>query len=382
MPEPCGSFTLSCPTIFDGQHFLQDHCLVINDGLVAALLPQNERPQDLPHQALETGFLAPGLVDLQVNGGGDALFHNTPDVSTLTTILAAHRQLGTTSILPTLLSGDRELRAAGISAVDTIRDSEPGILGIHIEGPYFSAEKSGAHQAEALEIPDDEDINGLCETNCLTLVTLAPEVVEPKHLKQLADARVIIAAGHTSATFEQMQAASAAGLAGVTHLYNAMSPTLGRAPGAVGAALTDPTLWTSIIADGHHVHPASIRLACRAKPAGKLILVSDAMATPGGQTNAFMLYGERIELTDGKLVNAQGNLAGSAISLIDAVRYVVSTVGEPLDEALRMASLYPAIAIGLDRELGRLTAGYRADAIHLDDELNILQVWANGATFR
>ncbi|MFK7977218.1 MAG: N-acetylglucosamine-6-phosphate deacetylase [Halioglobus sp.] len=381
MLEPCGSFTISCPKIFDGEQFLQNHCIAISDGDIAGVYPQSERPADLPHQNLENGILIPGLVDLQVNGGGDALFHNSPDVPTLQTILEAHRSVGTTSILPTLLSGDRELRAAATAAVRTISQSEPGILGIHIEGPYFAPEKNGAHLADALETPTDADIDTLCNTGCRTLITLAPEVISADHIRQLAQAGVIVAAGHTDASFEDIHAAASAGLCGVTHLYNAMSPAMGRAPGTVGAALSDNNLWASIIADGHHVHPASIRLACRAKPAGKLVLVSDAMATTGGNKGDFMLYGERITLTNGKLVNAAGKLAGSAISLIEAVRFVHETVGEPLSEALRMASLYPAEILGLGSTLGRFAPGYRADAVHVSEDLNVLQVWAKGATF-
>lgn len=381
MPEPCGSFTISCARIFNGEQFLTDHCLVITDGRIEAVIPQHARPTGIPHQHLETGTLAPGLVDLQVNGGGDVLFHNSPDADTLSTMVNAHRKLGTTSILPTLLSGDRALRDAGITAVTALQPREPGILGIHIEGPYFSAEKHGAHQRNALEAPSDADIDALCASQPLTLLTLAPEVVTTQQLRRLHEAGVILAAGHTNATLEEMNAAQAAGLRGVTHLYNAMSPLAGRSPGAVGAALTDDELWVSIIADGKHVHPASIALACKAKPPGKLLLVSDAMATTGGVKNDFLLYQERIVLRDGMLINAQGNLAGSAISLMDAVRYVHHIVGQPLDEVLRMASLYPAKAIGVADEVGRLSAGYRADLIHLDGELNVLQVWVNGATF-
>lgn len=381
MPEPCGSFVVSCPRIFTGEAFLDDHCVVVANGRIVAVLPQHEMPNDLPHQPLDSGFLAPGLIDLQVNGGGDVLFHNEPDTAAVKTIVEAHRKLGTTALLPTLLSGNRALRDAGIAAVESLHANEPGVLGIHIEGPYFAAEKHGAHQAAALERPTDADIEAICNIQCLTLVTLAPEITGENHFARLKDAGVIVAAGHTNATSEDMQAARVSGLRGVTHLYNAMSPLASRAPGAVGAALSDDALWSSIIADGHHVHPTAIALACRAKPAGKLLLVSDAMATVGGEKQDFLLYGERIALRDGTLRNTQGALAGSAIALIEAVRYVHTTVGEPLDETLRMASTYPAEAIGLGHELGKLAKGYRADLIHMNEELNVLQVWVNGATF-
>lgn len=380
MPEPCGSFVVSCPRIFTGDNFLTEHCIVVANGRIVAVLPQHDRPNDMPHESLEQGFLAPGLVDLQVNGGGDVLFHNEPGPAAVRTIVEAHRKLGTTSLLPTLLSGNRTLRDAGIAAVESVYASEPGILGIHIEGPYFAATKHGAHLANALELPRDADIEALCGIDCPALVTLAPEVAGVEHIARLKDAGVFVWAGHTNATLEEMEAARTAGLRGVTHLYNAMSPLTGRAPGAVGAALSDDTLFASIIADGHHVHPASIAVACRTKPAGKVLLVSDAMATVGGKLDTFMLYQEQITLRNGTLRNTQGALAGSAIALIDAVTYTHNTVGQALDETLRMASRYPAEAIGLGHELGSLAKGYRADLIHLDEELNVLQVWVNGAT--
>lgn len=378
MPEPCGSFTLSCPRIFDGDQFLEAHSLVVREGSIDAVVPEQQRPTDIPHTALQTGTLAPGFIDLQVNGGGDVLFHNTPDAASVQTILAAHRARGTTSILPTLLSGNRQLREAGIAAVARAADTEPGILGIHIEGPFFAPAKHGAHQGTALELPTDEAIAALCATACRVLLTLAPEVVDTRHIRQLKAAGVLIAAGHTEATFEQMQGAQQAGLDGVTHLFNAMSALTGREPGAVGAAFTNDALWASVIADGHHVHPASIALAARAKPKGKLILVSDAMATVGGSNTAFALYDERIELRDGKLINREGKLAGSAIALIDAVRYTHQHVGLPLAEALRMASLYPAQILDTAATLGRLAPGYRADIVHFDDTVTPLNVWAGG----
>lgn len=370
---------IACPTVFDGQSMFTDHCVIVRGDKIESVIPIAQCPPDIDLQNLKTGTLAPGFIDLQVNGGGDVLFHNTPTVEAIQTMAAAHRSMGTTSLLPTLLSGARELRAAALQAVKDATTTMPEILGIHIEGPYFSAAKAGAHEQSQLEKPQQNDIDKLCEPQDFSvLLTLAPEEVSFDYLKQLASAGVLVAAGHTSATYQQLQEASEHGIQGVTHLFNAMSPLATREPGAVGAALDNDTLWAGIIADGHHVHAAGIRLAHAAKPAGKLILVSDAMATIGGKEESFELYGETVYLRNERLINAAGNLAGSAIALIDAVRYCHTVVGLALEDCLRMASLYPAKILQLDDRLGRLAPGYRADMVHFDEGFNVHGTWTSG----
>ena len=227
--------------------------------------------------------------------------------------------------------------------------------------------------------PQAQDIQWLCALQDLrVIVTLAPEHTQPGQIEQLVEAGILVCAGHTNATYQQVQQATRQGLHGITHLFNAMSPLTSREPGAVGAALDDDNLWAGIIADGHHVHPASIRLALSAKPAGKLVLVSDAMATVGGKSRSFAIYGEQIHESEGRLVNAKGVLAGSAIGMIDAVRYTHQTVGLPLAECLRMASLYPATILKLEASLGRLTSGYQADLVHFDQDFTVRNTWVAG----
>ena len=372
-----GSFSLACPRLFNGDTFVDNHALIIRDGMITEVVSGGRLPTDLAREQLTDGFLVPGLVDLQVNGGGDVLFHDASDKTALATMLRAHQRLGTTALLPTILSGDIQLRTRAAQAVLEMTKTHAGILGLHVEGPWFAAQKHGAHQRDALESPSREAVESLCALGERCLVTLAPEVAGAKHIAQLAEAGVHVAAGHTAATAEQINEAQRHGLRGVTHLYNAMSPLLTREPGAVGAALTNDALWVSLIADGHHVHPAAIDVALRSKPAGKLLLVSDAMATVGGTRADFTLYGERIEQQAGRLINADGKLAGSAIALIDAVRYLQRATETPLEECLRMASLYPAQAIGA-RGLGRLNPGYRADIVHLSADLQVKNVWVGG----
>jgi N-acetylglucosamine-6-phosphate deacetylase len=283
-------------------------------------------------------------------------------------------------MLPTLLSDTPEVQQAAVEAVREARSNgNPGIAGIHIEGPFFELGRRGAHSAGMIRTPQAQDVDWLCSLQDLpVMLTLAPEHMLPGQIKQLTDGGIYVCAGHTNASYQQIMDAVDEGLQGVTHLYNAMSPLTSRQPGTVGAALDEDGLWAGIIADGHHVHPASIRLACAAKPEGKLVLVTDAMATVGGHRGSFDLYGEVIRAHEGRLVNSDGALAGSAIGMIDAVRYANHTVGLPLQKCLRMASLHPATILNLDDTLGRIGSGYRADLVHFDQSFRVHNTWLAG----
>lgn len=380
MPDHGNPFAISATTVFDGERFLPDHCVIVDGVTMTQILPAGQCPPDLDRIVLTGGTLAPGFIDLQVNGGGDRLFNNQPCQDTLDTMLAAHRATGTTAMLPTLLSDTAACQQQAVAAVRAARQAgNPGILGIHLEGPWFEPERRGAHQAAMLRQPTAADIDWLCSLQDLCLMlTLAPERVGTECIARLSACGILLCAGHTNASYEQVGAAAQQGLQGITHLFNAMSPLTARAPGTVGAALDNDQLWVGIIADGHHVHPASIRLAHRRKPVGRMVLVTDAMATVGGQAASFELYGEQIQRVGGRLVNATGTLAGSAIGMIDAVRYASSVVGLPLAECLRMASLYPAAILHLDDQLGRVASGYRADLVHFDEELAVTDTWLAG----
>lgn len=380
MPERGTAIAISAPSIFDGARFLYDHCVVIESGVVRQVLPAGELPQGTELVALPGGTLAPGLIDLQVNGGGDLMFNDRPCAATLATMLDAHRATGTTAMMPTLISATRDCQQQAVAAVRAAcAAGNPGILGIHLEGPFFEIARRGAHRADLVRPAREEDIAWLCSLADLRLiVTLAPEHAAPGQIRALAASGIHVCAGHTNATHRQMMAAAEQGMTGVTHLFNAMSQPAPREPGAVGAALAEDALWAGIIADGHHVHPANIRLAQRCKPPGRLVLVSDAMATVGGRLTTFSLYGEDISASGGKLVNAAGVLAGSAIGMIDAVAYANAVVGIGLEECLRMASLYPAAILGLDDRLGRIATAYRADLVHFDEGFTVRNTWVAG----
>ncbi|MEG2803286.1 N-acetylglucosamine-6-phosphate deacetylase [Stenotrophomonas sp.] len=365
-----------------GDEFRDDLAVVIEDGVITALL-SDAAPQlgSADEQVdLGGGWLLPGFIDAQVNGGGGVLFNNTPDVDSLRRLAAAHRRFGTTGLLPTLISDDVQVMRQAIDATRTaIAQGVPGVLGIHLEGPYIAPARKGTHDANKFRVPDADEIAMAASLdNGVTLLTLAPERVPLESIRALVERGVIVAAGHTAATYEEARAGLEAGIRGFTHLYNAMSPLTGREPGAVGAALEDRDSWIGIIADGVHVHPASLRVALAAKPRGKVMLVTDAMPPVGADSPSYELYGEVITAVDGVVRNAAGSLAGSALDMATAVRNAVHLLGLPLAEAARMASRYPAQFLNLDDRLGEIAEGYQADLVLLDDALQVRSTWIAG----
>ncbi|KAF1703170.1 N-acetylglucosamine-6-phosphate deacetylase [Pseudoxanthomonas kaohsiungensis] len=362
--------------------FRDDLAVLLDDGGdIAALVPASQaRTQADEIDDLAGGWLAPGFIDAQVNGGGGVLFNNDTSVEAIAAIGRAHRRFGTTGFLPTLISDDAEVMARAIGATRAaIAAGVPGVLGVHLEGPYIAPARKGTHDAGKFRVPDAAEVAMATSLdNGITLITLAPEQVPLATIRAMAARGAIVVAGHTAASYEQARAGLEAGLRGFTHLYNAMSPLQGREPGAVGAALEDRDSWCGVIVDGVHVHPGSLRVALAAKPRGKLFLVTDAMPMVGSDDPAFALYGEVITAVDGVVRNAAGALAGSALDMATAVRNCVRLLGLPLDEAARMASTYPADFLGLGGRCGRIAAGLQADLVLLDESLAVRSTWIAG----
>ena len=355
-----------------------DACVVIEDGMIAAVAP--EPPADAEIVDLEGGTLLPGFIDTQVNGGGGRLFNDDPGVETIRVIAETHRRYGTTGLLPTLISDDLAVVEAGIRAVDAAIDAGvPGVLGVHIEGPFLSPARKGIHPEDKLQPLRDEYLALLQSgRRGRTLVTLAPECATPGQIRRLTSAGVIVAAGHSDAPYETVRAAIDAGLTGFTHIFNAMSQLTGRAPGMVGAALESDETWAGIIADGHHLHPASLRVALRAKGPERLMLVTDAMPSVGSDAPGFALMGRAIRREGGRLIGEDGTLAGSTLTMIEAVRQMMAQGSVPLEVAARMASGTPAAFLGLSDRLGRIAPGYRADLVLVDDALKVSRSWIGG----
>jgi N-acetylglucosamine-6-phosphate deacetylase len=376
------SLALTGARLFTGEAFHDGKTLVIADGVIKDIT--NTPPSGAEVVVLPADHvLAPGFIDIQVNGGGGVLFNDTPDVATIGRIGAAHRRFGTTGFLPTLISDTPDKLPLALAAARNAIAQVPGALGIHVEGPFIAAARRGVHAAAVLRaMSADERRLLVAPIGGVTLVTVAPEIVPPADIAALNQAGVRVFLGHSDAAAEAVEAALAAGACGFTHLFNAMSGFTGRAPGMVGAALADRASWCGLIVDRHHVAAASLRAALAAKPRGKCVLVTDAMPPVGAASPEFLLYGETLTVKDGRLVTASGTLAGSALDMAGAVCNCVAWLGVPLDEALRMASAYPADALGLGHTLGRLEPGYRADVVALDAKLQVTRTWIGGQAAR
>jgi len=372
-----GVKALHAVRLFTGEAMRRDTIVLIEDGRIQDLThapPPGVSVERLPQHLI----LAPGFIDAQVNGGGGALFNDSPDLPTLRAIAAAHRRFGTTALLPTLITDTPDkMRQAAACVRAATAAGEPGIIGLHLEGPFLNPARKGVHPEALIRPMSEDDLRFLCEdTPRPLLLTLAPECVDSTALPRLASAGITVAIGHSAASCEQAWGALDAGARGFTHLFNAMPPLAGRDPGPVGAALASDG-HAGIIADGHHVHPANLRLALRAKGAERLMLVTDAMASVGSDILAFRLHGRTIRVADGRLTTEDGTLAGAHLDMATAVRNAVVLMGASLAEALRMASATPADFLGV-RDRGRLVPGATADLVALDDRGVVDQVWVGG----
>ena len=370
--------------LFTGDTFLDDHSLLIDHDKIVAVVATADAPSTVAQITLKGGVLAPGFIDTQVNGGGGVLFNETPNVAGLQSMVAAHRRYGSTSLIPTLISDHLPVMVAGAEAVrSAMAGKTPGIRGIHFEGPYLNPKKRGVHAPDRLRPFEEEAYHILTAADLgVVMATLAPEIQPPGTVKRLASQGVKVCAGHTDAKAEEIAAALQEGLCGFTHIYNAMSALHHREPGVVGAALSDGESWCGLIVDGHHVHPMAAKIALRAKPRGKIMLVTDAMPTVGAEDKRYTLYGEEIHAEAGRLATNDGTLAGSDLDMASAVRNCVNLLDVSLGEALRMASLYPAQFLGLDTRIGRLEKGYDADLVWLNDDLQCAMSWIGGMAMR
>ncbi|MBT3926121.1 MAG: N-acetylglucosamine-6-phosphate deacetylase [Rhodospirillaceae bacterium] len=365
--------------IHTGLSSLEAHAVLIDGRQIVEIVAAEEIPSEATIMDLDGGHLAPGFIDVQVNGGGGVMFNDAPSVETIAQMAKAHRRFGTTGLLPTLITDSRDRIAEAIEAVAAaMAGNMPGVLGLHLEGPNINPERRGMHESKHIAAFDGENIARLGALKAAKIVTLAPECAAPGVIAALSASDVRVSAGHSEATAEQVAAAIGEGLVGVTHLFNAMSQFIGREPGMVGAALAQPELWCGIIVDGFHVHARSVAAAWRAKRPGKLFLVTDAMAPVGAEMHSFVSAGETITLRDGCCRTPDGRLAGSALDMASAVGNCVRDIAIPLDEALRMAATYPAEFLLLDHRLGKIESGFDASLVWLDKELSVRATWING----
>ena len=370
-------------TIFDGFKRHLNAALIIKNSKVVEIIPEEKVDPKTEQIVLAGGLLTPGFVDLQVNGGGGVLFNDNPSLENLKTICEAHAKLGSTSIMPTLISDSPEVKKRAISTITDALDKQVnGLVGLHLEGPHLALARKGAHEERFIRPMNEFDcleLESLANKISKLMLTIAPEAVSPQQITRLSKAGAIISLGHTDCTFNQAAEAVDAGATCATHLFNAMSPFGSREPGLVGAVLDSGRLFSGIIADGFHVNKASINLALRAKKGpGALFLVSDSMSTLGSDQKHFFLNDRLITRSQGKLILEDGTLAGADIHLSDAVKYMVNEVGISQDDAIRMASLIPAKVLGVESEIGCLAPDARADFLWMKNDLEIEKVWVGG----
>ncbi|MCR6633659.1 N-acetylglucosamine-6-phosphate deacetylase [Devosia sp.] len=369
--------------IFDSATWHDDAALLIEFGYVAGIVPASEIPANAERVTLDGGMIVPGFIDLQVNGGGGILFNNDTSLGAIRTICAAHAQFGTTALLPTLITDTAEVNERAIAAGLAAEEARvPGFIGLHLEGPHLSLARKGTHDPALIRPIDDSDLARLkraAETLPNLICTVAAETATPQQIAVLSEAGAVVSIGHSDADYTTAVAAFEAGATMSTHLFNAMSQMGNREPGVVGATLDNPKAFAGLIADGIHVHPASIGAALRAKRGpGKIFLVTDAMSQTGTDIQTLTLNGRTITRADGALRLADGTLAGADLDMIDAVNFMVDTIGLDFDEVLRMASLYPAEAMGIEATYGTLQRGAVGSFAHLSDDRQVKATWIDG----
>ena len=352
-------------SLFDGQDIVYGQAVRIVDGRITEIAKT-------PVSAVRIkGCLTPGFVDLQVNGGGGVMLNTTPTRGGMADIAAAHRIFGTVAIMPTVITDHWAVLDQAVEAAIAAKGDD-GIIGLHIEGPHISVARRGTHNAIHVRPMDDRTLNVvevLRRHDIAVMITIAPEAITHDQIAALVRMGAVVSIGHTDATCEDTEAAISAGASCATHLFNAMSPMVGREPGVVGAVINSH-VWSGIICDGFHVDDRMIKLALRARPEDDLMfLVSDAMATVGGPA-LFDLYGQNIHLENGRLINAEGHLAGAHVTQAEGVARLVHEIDVSLAQALRMAITVPALVMG-QANLAQLIGRLVRDILVLSDDLKV-----------
>lgn len=375
-------YALTNGRIFTGHEILDNHAVVIADGLIERVCALDELPAGVATRDVNGALIAPGFIDLQLNGCGGVQFNDdlaAISVETLNIMQKANEKSGCTSFLPTLITSTDEMMKRAVEVMRAyLAQNANKALGLHLEGPWLSPRKPGTHNPALIRTPTKELVDFLCENaDVIGQITLAPEQVDSEVIRRLSKAGIVISAGHSHATHDEARRGISAGVSFATHLYNAMPTITGREPGLIGALFDSPDVWCGIIADGLHVHYANIRNAKRIK-GDKLILVTDATAPAGATIDRFIFAGKTIYYRDGLCVDENGTLSGSALTMIEAVANSVEHAGIALDETLRMATLYPARAMGIEDKLGSVEAGKVANLTVFTRDYKIIKTIVNG----
>lgn len=375
-------YALTHGRIYTGHEILDDHAIVIANGLIERVCPLAELPPEIEQRSLNGAVISPGFIDVQLNGCGGVQFNDTAEavtVETLEIMQKANEKSGCTSYLPTLITSSDDLMKQGIRVMREYLAKHPNqALGLHLEGPWLNMVKKGTHNPNYVRKPDAELVDYMCaNADVITKVTLAPEMTGTDVISKLAAAGIVVSAGHSNATLKEAKAGFRAGITFATHLYNAMPYITGREPGLVGAILDEPDVYCGIIADGLHVDYTNIRNA-KCLKGDKLCLVTDATAPAGANIDQFIFAGKTIYYRNGLCVDENGTLSGSSLTMIEGVRNLVEHCGIALEEVLRMATLYPARAIGVDKQLGGIAPGMVANLTAFTHDYKIIKTIVNG----
>ncbi|MDA8489202.1 MULTISPECIES: N-acetylglucosamine-6-phosphate deacetylase [Kluyvera] len=375
-------YALTHGRIFTGHEILDDHAIIVANGLIERICPLADVPANVEQRSVNGAIIAPGFIDVQLNGCGGVQFNDTAEavtVETLEIMQKANEKSGCTSFLPTLITTSDDLMKQGVRVMREYLAKHPNqALGLHLEGPWLNLVKKGTHNPEFVRKPDHELVQFLCDNaDVITKVTLAPEMVAPEVITALANAGIVVSAGHSNATAKEARIGFRAGITFATHLFNAMPYMSGREPGLTGAILDANEIYCGIIADGLHVDYINIRNAKRLK-GDKLCLVTDATAPAGANIDQFIFAGKTIYYRNGLCVDENGTLSGSSLTMIEGVRNLVEHANIALDEVLRMATLYPARAIGVEKHLGSIAPGKVANLTAFTHDFKIIKTIVNG----
>jgi len=371
-------YALTNCTIYTTDSILTNHTVVVEEGHISRIQPVTELDSAIKQIDLQGANLCPGFIDLQINGCGGVMFNGDISEQTLETMQSANLKSGTTSYLPTLITSSNEDITKALTVTRQYMDKKSNeVLGVHLEGPFLSLAKKGIHRAEFIRQPEQAMVDLICASNdVVTTITVAPENVSSDVIEQFIKAGINVSIGHSNATYEQASATIDSGATLATHLFNAMSSMIGREPGMLGA-IYDHHLYAGIIVDGFHVSYPNIRISKRLL-GEKLILVTDATAPVNADIDQFDFVGTSVYYKEGKCVGKDGTLGGSALTMIDAIKNSVKHVGIELQEAIRMATLYPARAISIDHKLGSISAGKIANLTVFNDDYRVTATIVNG----
>ena len=373
------AFALTGATVFDGTSLQDGMSVVVEGRVIIDVLPTSQLPRKIEIQNLKGGLLSAGFIDVQVNGGGGALMNDHPTIETVKRIAESHRKFGTTGLLPTVITDDQTVINQAVEAVHSaIENKVPGVLGIHLEGPFLDLNRKGAHPANFIRTITESDVQRIAAIGCgSVMLTLAPNQVPAKFISKLSQRGVLVSLGHAEASVAEVQQALGAGARAFTHIYNAMSQLNGREPGMVGACLADRESYCGVIVDGLHVDDVALKVLFAAKTSDRIMLITDAMPPAAGGAESFELQGRTAQRVGNRLQLEDGTLAGSIVTMDEAVRNTIK-LGIRLEDSLRMASTVPAHFLRRENELGRIAKGFIASMVHLSDDLHVNKTWING----